>query len=730
MGIEHKLIVKPTYNRIRKRINVGNVGILIQSNAGQVLRLNGGCGTVVSASAESVPSFDLTAYTGGLVRLDNLDLPVVFDLSSTQIADSVPLLFKHNQEQIVGHAEDIKIVLPNRILARGILSGTSARANEIKANAKNGYKWQLSVGLLSEGLYKLEAGQTAFINGKTFVGPIYVAAQNQLREISFVSIGADSNTHARLVASFLDLNMTYEEWLASLAIDAAAFTESDSTIAKRIFDNMRAVASDATATAETISASAATAVRDVRVLCATVANRTPNPVPTSTPVVTPDFTALRANAANEFDRINSIGVIAAEFNNPNRNGVSLQATAIREGWDVARTRTEMELERFRSNRPMNINAGGANGGGNGNFGVCQILECAVAQAGRLDSTLLNAAFSPQIQEAAHRRFRGRIGLQEVLYEAAVANGYRETSNFKANGRAILQAAFSTVDLPGMLSNTVNKYLMMGFMAVDDSWRRIAAIGSVPDFKEIAGYRGAGAFRFDQLPADGQIKHGTLQEASYGIKADTYAKMFGIPRTVIINDDLDYLSSIPRQLGRGGALALVHAFWAEFMDNSSFFASGNNNTSTGALSVAGLNAALTKFRKLTDENGDYIMAQVAALVVPTELEETANQLFVDGEQAGGITSGFNANPHRAKYPPIVSPYLSDTRFTGNSTTAYYLIANPADVPVIKVAFLDGVQTPTVETAEANFSQLGIEMRGFFDFGVRKQEFRGGVRSTGA
>ena len=50
--------------------------------------------------------------------------------------------------------------------------------------------------------------------------------------------------------------------------------------------------------------------------------------------------------------------------------------------------------------------------------------------------------------------------------------------------------------------------------------------------------------------------------------------------------------------------------------------------------------------------------------------------------------------------------------------------------IEVAFLNGVETPTVETADADFNLLGIQMRGFHDFGVSKQEFRGGVKMAGA
>jgi hypothetical protein len=36
---------------------------------------------------------------------------------------------------------------------------------------------------------------------------------------------------------------------------------------------------------------------------------------------------------------------------------------------------------------------------------------------------------------------------------------------------------------------------------------------------------------------------------------------------------------------------------------------------------------------------------------------------------------------------------------------------------------------VETADVDFNQLGIQMRGVFDFGVNKQEHRAAVKSTG-
>jgi hypothetical protein len=68
----------------------------------------------------------------------------------------------------------------------------------------------------------------------------------------------------------------------------------------------------------------------------------------------------------------------------------------------------------------------------------------------------------------------------------------------------------------------------------------------------------------------------------------------------------------------------------------------------------------------------------------------------------------------------SAYPSNAGIAGYSAKAWYLLADPNDLPVIEVAFLNGQQTPTVERADADFNVLGIQFRGYFDFGVALQE----------
>ena len=155
-----------------------------------------------------------------------------------------------------------------------------------------------------------------------------------------------------------------------------------------------------------------------------------------------------------------------------------------------------------------------------------------------------------------RRFRGGIGLQELLLEAAWANGYTGR-NFR-DSRAVLrfafghdvEAGFSTIDIGGILSNVANKFLLEGFFSVERTWRNICAVRNVSDFKTVTSYRLIGKDQYEQVAPGGELKHGTLGEEQYSNKADTYGLMLSIDRRDIINDDLGAITTVPRKLGRG------------------------------------------------------------------------------------------------------------------------------------------------------------------------------------
>lgn len=297
--------------------------------------------------------------------------------------------------------------------------------------------------------------------------------------------------------------------------------------------------------------------------------------------------------------------------------------------------------------------------------------------------------------------------------------------------AMIRAGFSTNTIPGILSNVANKISTEAYRAAPSVARMVARKLTANDFKDHTGYRLTADATFDEVGSAGEITHGSLGESSFTFKVATHARMFGLTRQDIINDDLGKFEEVPRLLGRGAAIKLEQLFWTLVLANtSSFFHGDNGNLIDDPLSITGLSAAVESLRKLVDGNGDPISITPKYLVCPPELEAVADQLFASTNVVyGGDTAVPDSNPFKGKYQPQVSPYLSNVNYTGNSATGWYLFGDPGDVAAFGIAYLDGQENPTIEQADADFNTLGIQFRGFLDMGVCQIDKCGAVKSSG-
>jgi hypothetical protein len=359
----------------------------------------------------------------------------------------------------------------------------------------------------------------------------------------------------------------------------------------------------------------------------------------------------------------------------------------------------------------------------------EVIEASFALQGGLPG--VEKKYDEKTLEAAHKA-RRELSLGEVIVQAAVANGYDGSRRLNASTlRSLLQAAFqpdvkagwATHSISGILSSTANKFLLAGFDSVESAWRQISAVRSVNDFKTLTSYRLNGGFKFEQVGNGGELKNAGASDESRTISADTYGIMTSVTRTDLINDDLGALTAVPQRIGRGGALKLNDVFWTAFQDDASFFttARGNKKTATGALSISTLKTIATMFRKLKDPDGNPVAIEPRLLLVPVDQELAAAEIMGSTLIQSGATGGQpERNVMAGRYQVVASTYLSNT-------DDFYLLASPSDLPVMEVAFLNGVQSPIVETAEADFNTLGVQMRGYFDFGVAKAEYLAGIKA---
>lgn len=355
--------------------------------------------------------------------------------------------------------------------------------------------------------------------------------------------------------------------------------------------------------------------------------------------------------------------------------------------------------------------------------TADVLQAAVEQAMGATPTDTKAA------DIADRRYKGQMGLKQLYTECAHAGGWTGYLNNSNLGEAVsaIKAGFSTINLPGILSNAINKRIKAGWDYAEDSWRKIADITSVSDYKQFATYVLNSKGDYEEVANGGTIPTGELAETGYTNQLKRYGLMFSIDEMDIINDDMGAINQRAFQFGRKASLKLNKVFWTLFQADTDFFKTGNNNVvaSAGALSAESLAKLVKAFRKQTDVNGDILGYEPSILLVPAALEVEAQKLYDDAEIRDTTASKqyLTGNPWRSKFLPVASAYLT-------SDDDYYLLADPTIAATMQVAFLNGQQAPVVESNPTNFDTFGISYRGKFSFGVAFMDAKAGIKGVKA
>jgi hypothetical protein len=664
-----------------------------------------------SSAPAKARKFSMEAYSGGPMRVGFWRHPIVLDLAGLTLRAGAKIYLDHDRSARVGHVDAVENN-GERLTVRGVVSSTSAAAQEVCADADNGYPWQASVGATVDAVDFIAEGSSVKVNGREIQGPANVARKSSLAEVSFVGNGADEHTSATIAATRAanqgDITMTFEQWLKAKGFeDSSKLSEAQHSALEAMWKAEK----PAEKPAETPAAPAA------------------KPVQAS---ASTDIDAVIARMKRE-KSIRDMGVRALEASGNPEAGDAIKATidqSIAEGWEMPK----IELALVRLGRapipPVQDFAPAGNE-----------IEAALAIAGGLGN--LEKRFHPDVLNRAQSHFPRGLSLVDMLVVQARAHGWTGHTirgNLQAIQRAAfmprdVQAGYSLVDTAGILSATANKFLLEGFFQVERTWRNICAVRNVPDLKTITSYRLIGKDQYEEVGPTGELYHGTLGEDTYTNQAKTYGLLLDITRTDMLNDDLGAITTVPRKLGRGSGLKINDVFWKTWLLNASgtFFCTGNKNYMANyTLSIDNLTLGEIGFMDMVDKSGKPTGVMPSILLVPTALSAMATALFKSQDIRDNTASSKYpiANTHQGKFRPEVSRYLSNTTYTNASSLAWYLLASPSDLAAIEVAFLNGQEAPTIETAEAAFNTLGIQMRGYHDFGVALQDPRAGYMSKGA
>jgi ATP-dependent protease ClpP protease subunit len=330
-------------------------------------------------------------------------------------------------------------------------------------------------------------------------------------------------------------------------------------------------------------------------------------------------------------------------------------------------------------------------------------------------------------------FRGK-SLSDLAALSLELKGKSTKGMTKSEIAGKVLAAHSTSDFPLLLADSANKQLQAAYGAFPAIWDRLASVGSVSDFKTISILK-LGSFSSLATKLEGaEYTAGTMSEEREQLTASTKGKYIQCTREMLINDDLSAFSRMASMLGQAAArtvnadvLGILTANGTTADGFNLFSTDHANLTGSGtAISVASLSLGRKTMRVQKDPSGlDFLNIQPSYLLVPVGKEDHAREV---------IQSAYNTDTTgQLKRNPIqdwgVLQVLSDPLLDANSTTAWYLISDPMNAPLLEVRFLDGQQSPFIDSEE-EFLTDAIRWKVRLDYGVAANEWRGGYKNVGA
>lgn len=336
----------------------------------------------------------------------------------------------------------------------------------------------------------------------------------------------------------------------------------------------------------------------------------------------------------------------------------------------------------------------------------------------------------EVESAA--QFRGR-SLMDMGRLSLINGGMSEREVYAMDKTEMVGRAFtqSGSDFPVILEGTIRRTLLAQYGIQADTWRQFCSMGTVSDFREYKRLRLGSFGNLDVVLENGEYKQkaipdGEFETASIATKGNTVP----ISRVMIINDDLGAFLKIASMLGRAAARSIETDVYKLLLANPKmsdgktlFHADHANIATAGTVSVAGFDAIRQLMQAQMDPSGnDYIDILPSVLLV-SPAQKGQSDIINESQYDVDVSNKFQV-PNKSR--GIFDKIVSSPRITDNTQFAF---ADPNIEPVIEVDFLDGNQTPYLESKEG-WSKDGTEWKIRLDYGVNAIGFRGAVKRAGA
>jgi hypothetical protein len=344
-----------------------------------------------------------------------------------------------------------------------------------------------------------------------------------------------------------------------------------------------------------------------------------------------------------------------------------------------------------------------------------------------------------VKEAQSSGIKPFRGIQEAYM---VCTGDEDLSLLGKGGFKLISESIATTDFPNILLDSMEKKLIQDYAEIGlNGMEQLVKEGpALKDYRQ-----------------QNRVREGYLSDLPIVNEAAIYAELnkptdekityipqkrggiLTISEETIRADDLGKIKEFPNRMARAGRHTLKTFLSGFFINNPnygvdgiSWFNGSHNNLFTNPLSIDTLIAQEVLLMKQAEKDSGNRMAQrISWLMVPVDLAPVAWQ--INNAQLYNPGQGIQQpNPFYLRFGPAGTGRMSPPGIIINEQLAdandWYYGADSTQVPILEVAYMDGIDTPQIlmadmQTQGTTFTNDQVQYKVKWGFGGTMLDFRG-------
>jgi hypothetical protein len=270
----------------------------------------------------------------------------------------------------------------------------------------------------------------------------------------------------------------------------------------------------------------------------------------------------------------------------------------------------------------------------------------------------------------------------------------------------LQAAYGSTTFSYVLGNTLYRRLVQDYREMPDYGLSLIVGNNIRNARDFRTMESVRVGYIGDLPDVDPEAEDYVDLDEIGDEEITYAinqkgGLITITRKMIINDDLRTVQKIVSRAPRAARRTLAKRCWAHFISNATYkgdakaiFHTDHANLGATAYGITTALAAKTAMAQQTEpDSGERLMLRPVSVVFPSELYGIVKNVNDFNPQAVAIADGNAMYGYFAKEKMFENPFMTDS-------SDWMMFADPLEVEILELAFLNGQQEPEMFVADQN------------------------------